>query len=173
MEFRGFLQVYTGNGKGKTTAAVGLSIRAIGAGLKVAFFQFFKPGDSSEVHILKSFDSEVLYKNFGSKGFVKGNVTEELKNLVIKGWEEAKQTILSRKYQLVILDEFTYALNWDICSLDEVLDFLKTKPKDVEVVITGRNAPEKLIDVANLVTLMKKVKHYFDEKIPARKGIEK
>jgi len=172
-KFKGYIQIYTGDGKGKTTAAIGLSIRAIGAGLKVAFVQFFKPGTSSEVKVLKKFFPELYYKNFGKEKFVKGKIEEELKDLILKGWEEVKKLVISKEYNIIVLDEFTYALNWGIIKLEEFLNFLKNKPEEVEIIITGRQAPQELIEIADLVVEMKKIKHYFDKQVPARKGIEK
>ena len=171
MRFKGYIQVYTGDGKGKTTAGIGLAVRAVGAGLKVAFFQFFKDGTSSEVKVLKNLG--IYYQNFGISGFVKRKIDEKLKSLIMEGWQKAKDVIASGEFQLVILDEFVYVLNWDIVKTEELVEFLKNKPEDVELVFTGRDAPQELIESADLVTLMKKVKHYFEKNIPARKGIEK
>ncbi len=170
---KGYIQVYIGDGKGKTTAAIGLTIRAIGAGLKVAFFQFFKTGSSSEVKILKSFYPKIYYKNFGKKGFIKDQINEKTKNKVLQGWEELKELVKSRTYNIIVLDEISFALDWGIIGLKEFLDFLKNKPEDLEIIITGRSAPQELIEIADLVTEMKKIKHYYEKGIKARKGIEK
>jgi len=170
---RGYVQLYIGEGKGKTTAALGLTIRAIGAGLKVAFFQFFKPPTSSEVKVLKGFFPQVFYKSFHSGGFVKGKPSQELIEEIRKGWKSALEVAEEGKYQVLVLDELTYALNWDIITEIELLSFLHKKPTALEVVITGRYAPQSLIDAANLVTEMKMIKHYFDCGVPARLGIEK
>lgn len=172
-KFKGYIQVYTGDGKGKTTAAIGLSMRAIGAGLKVAFFQFFKTGSSSEIKILKSFYPQIYYKNFGKKGFIKNQRDEKTQKLILQGWEEVKELVKSKLYNIIILDEITYALNLGIIKLKEFLDLLRNKPQDLEIVITGRSAPQELIEVADLVTEMKKIKHYYEKGIKARKGIEK
>ncbi len=172
-KFKGYIQIYTGDGKGKTTAAVGLTIRALGAGLKVAFVQFFKPGTSSEIKILKNFSSQVYYKNFGRRKFVIGEITPDFKEIILKGWNEVKTIITSKNYDVVVLDEIIYAVNWEIIDLKEFLEVLKNKPQSVELIITGRNAPEKLIEIADLVTEMKKIKHYIDKGVLARKGIEK
>jgi len=172
-QFKGYIQVYTGDGKGKTTAAIGLTIRALGANLKVAFFQFFKPGTSSEVRILKKFSPELYYKNFGKKGFVKNKVDSKIKDLILKGWKEIKELVKSKSYNILVLDEISYALNWEIIDLKEFLEFLKNKPKNLEIVITGRNVPEEILEIADLVTEMKKIKHYYDKGVKSRKGIEK
>jgi cob(I)alamin adenosyltransferase len=170
---RGYVQLYIGEGKGKTTAALGLTIRAIGAGLKVAFFQFFKPPTSSEVKVLESFYPQVLYQNFHAGGFVMGNLSQELIEEIRRGWKKALEVAEKREYQVLVLDELTYALNWGIISENELISFLQKKPSPLEVVITGRYAPQSLIDEADLVTEMKLIKHYFDCGVPARLGIEK
>uniref|UniRef100_A0A7V5XF19 corrinoid adenosyltransferase n=1 Tax=Thermodesulfobacterium geofontis TaxID=1295609 RepID=A0A7V5XF19_9BACT len=161
-QFKGYIQVYTGEGKGKTTAAIGLTIRALGANLKVAFFQFFKPGTSSEVKILKKFYPQLYYKNFG-----------KTKKLILKGWEETRELVKSKSYNILVLDEISYALNWGIIDLNEFLEFLKNKSENLEIVITGRYVPEKILEIADLVTEMKKIKHYYDKGVKSRKGIEK
>lgn len=169
----GFIQVYTGDGKGKTTAAVGLAIRALGAGLRVAFLQFFKPDTSSEVSVLKKFEPKLFYQNFGKQKFVRGKVSEELKEEILKGWNLAKELIKKGDYEVIILDEIFYALNWGIINLYEFLEVLKEKAPKTEVVLTGRKVPEEILEIADLVTEVKKVKHYFDKGVLARKGIEK
>ena len=168
----GFVHIYTGDGKGKTTAAIGLTVRALGAGLKVVFVQFFKPGDSSEVKVLKELPN-LRYFSFGKKGFRKGDIPEEEKNLILSGWAKVKEFLKSENLDVLVLDEFTYCVNWGIIPLQEVVKALKDRTLSLEVVITGRKAPEELLELADLVTFMKKVKHYFDENTPARKGIEK
>lgn len=169
----GYIQVYTGYGKGKTTAAVGLTIRALGAGLKVAFLQFFKPPTSSEVKILKQFSPQLFYANFHTQGFVKGVPSQTLKNEIEKGIHLFTRLLKENSYDLYILDEFTYALNWKIVDLDPILTLLKEKPKNVEIVITGRDAPDELLSLADLVTVMHPIKHYFEKGVEARWGIEK
>ncbi len=170
---RGYVQLYIGEGKGKTTAALGLTLRAIGAGLKVAFFQFFKPPTSSEVKVLESFYPQVFYKSFHNGGFVMGKPSQRLIEEIRRGWEAVLEVAEEGKYQILVLDELTYALNWGIITESELISFLKKKPTSLEVVITGRYASQSLIDEANLVTEMKLIKHYFDFGVPARLGIEK
>ncbi len=172
-DFRGFIQVYTGDGKGKTTAAVGLAVRALGAGLKVAFLQFFKPDTSSEVFILKQFEPKLLYKNFGGQKLIKGKVSEEIKEDILNGWNFVKELIKGGNYEVVILDEIFYALNWEIISISEFLEALKEKSQNTEVVLTGRKVPREVLEIADLVTEVRKIKHYFDKGVLARKGIEK
>ncbi len=170
---RGFVHLYTGDGKGKTTCAVGLAIRALGAGLKVAFIQFFKPHTSSEVKILKKFAPQLLYLNFHTGGFVYSKPSPELVSIIKKGWQEVKKIASSGEFDLLILDELTYALNWNIISEEELIDFLKNKPQKLEIVITGRRAPQSLLSVVDLATEMKEIKHYFTQGVIAREGIEK
>ncbi len=169
---RGYIQVYTGEGKGKTTCSIGLAIRALGAGLKVAFLQFFKPPTSSEVKILKGLAPNLFYASFHTKGFVKGRVSEKLKKKIHEGYELFKELLQKGEYDLCILDEFVYALNWDIIDLQDFLMVLERRPQNIEVVITGRGAPQALIDRADLVTEMKPLKHYFEKGVKARCGIE-
>jgi len=172
---RGFIQVYTGEGKGKTTAAVGLTIRALGAGLKVAFLQFFKPETSSEVKVLKGFAPQLFYASFHHGGFVsqRKDLPDDLKEEILKGYQLFQDLLASARYDLLVLDEVTYALTWGIISLKDFLETLKNKPKEVEVVITGRGAPQELLEVAHLVTEMRPLKHYYDKGVRARWGIEK
>ena len=172
-DFKGYIQVYTGEGKGKTTAAVGLTVRAIGAGLKVAFFQFFKPGTSSEVKILKNFYPQLYYKNFGKKDFIKEKVSLEVRELTLKGWEEVKELVKANIYNIIVLDEITYAINWGIIDLKEFLEVLRNKSENLEIVITGRYAPKEIIEIADLVTEMENIKHYYKKGVKSRKGIER
>ncbi len=171
--FKGFIQVYTGDGKGKTTSAIGLTIRALGAGFKVAFFQFFKPDTSSEVKILKSFSPQLYYRSFGKAKFIKGNFDPEIEKLTLEGWEEVKKLVKSANYNIIVLDEIVYALNWGIISLEEFLEVIKNKPENLEIILTGRHAPKKVIEIADLVTEMRKVKHYYEKGVKSRKGIER
>lgn len=171
---RGFIHLYIGDGKGKTTSAVGLAIRALGAGLRVAFLQFFKPGDSSEVKILKKFSPNLYYASFHYGGFVKKEkISEELKKKIFEGYALFKDLLSSKNYDLIILDEFVYAINWNIIDLEDFLQTLKNKPLEIEIVVTGREAPKALIEASDLVTEMRMIKHYFQKGVKARWGIEK
>ena len=171
---RGFIHLYFGDGKGKTTSAIGLAIRALGAGLKVAFFQFFKPGNSSEVKIFKTFYPNLYYASFHHGGFVKDKeISKELKEKILEGYALFKGLLSSKAYDVIILDEFVYALTWNIIDLEEFLEVLKNKPLEIEIVITGREPPLALIEASDLVTEMKMIKHYFQRGVKARWGIEK
>lgn len=170
---RGYLQLYIGDGKGKTTAAIGLAIRALGAGLRVAFLQFFKSGNSSEVKVLQQFYPRLLFKNFHSGKFVRGKPSKKLKTKIMEGYSLFKELLSERNFDLIILDEFVYAFRWNIITISDFIEQLRNKPKQVEIVITGREAPKELIDIADLITEMKKIKHYYDQGVKARWGIEK
>ncbi len=170
---KGFIHVYTGNGKGKTTAALGLTLRALGAGFKVFFGQFLKSGEYSEIKALKTFVPQVEIAQFGRGCFIRGKPSPEDYRLAREGWSLAKEKILSGNFQLVVLDEFNLALHFGLIPLDEVLEFLAQKPLPSELVLTGRYAPPALIEIADLVTEMREIKHYYHLGLKARKGIEK
>ncbi|QJA06392.1 cob(I)yrinic acid a,c-diamide adenosyltransferase [Thermosulfurimonas marina] len=172
LDFRGYVQVYTGEGKGKTTAALGLALRALGAGLRVAFLQFLKKGEYSEICALRRFEPQVLVRQYHSGGFVRGEPSEEVRRAAVLGWEEARGLLLSGDFQVVILDEANVALSLGLIPLSEVLEALSRRPARVEVVFTGRGAPEALMEMADLVTEMRAVKHYYAQGVRARRGIE-
>lgn len=170
---RGLVQVYTGNGKGKTTAAFGLALRAVGRGLKVYIIQFIKGGfDYGELYVVDKLPNLTL-KVFGRGKFVivKPPEKEDVK-LAEKAFQLAKEVVANGEYDIVVLDEINVALNLKLISLEEVLKLIKNKPKHVELVLTGRYAPDEIIDAADLVTEMKEVKHPFNKGYKARKGIE-
>ncbi len=165
-------QIYTGNGKGKTTAALGLGLRAIGAGKKVLLIQFLKDGKSSElkaINKIKYFD----FKIFGKKGFVsKDNLIEKDYDLAKQGFNFAQKAIQSKKYDLIILDEMNMADYFGLIKTEDLINLIKKTPSDTELILTGRNASKKLIQLADLVTEMKEIKHYYTKNIKSRKGIE-
>ncbi|MEA2089215.1 MAG: cob(I)yrinic acid a,c-diamide adenosyltransferase [Thermoproteota archaeon] len=169
----GLVQVYTGNGKGKTSAAFGLALRAIGRGFKVYIIQFVKGGfDYGELYIVDKLPNLKL-KAFGRGRFV----TEKPPNKKdVKLSEEAlalaKEVVKSGEYDIVILDEINVALNLKLVNLEKVLELIRNKPTHVELILTGRYAPKEIIEAANLVTEMKEVKHPFNKGYQARKGIE-
>jgi cob(I)alamin adenosyltransferase len=170
---KGLVQVYTGNGKGKTSAAFGLALRATGRGLKVYMIQFIKGGfDYGELYTVKNLPNFTL-KAFGRGKFVtsKPPQKEDVK-LAQEALHLAEQVIQSRSYNIVILDEINVALDLKLISLEDVLKLIKSKPSDLELVLTGRNAPEEIVEAADLVTEMKEVKHPFSKGTEARKGIE-
>ncbi len=173
--FQGYIQVYTGNGKGKTTAALGLAVRAAGHGLKSYIGQFLKGHAYGELDSVKKLSPLIKIEQFGRKGFI--HVTENPDDEDIRraraGLRKCLAAMLSKKFSLVILDEVNVALFFKLLSEREVLDFLDQKPGDVEVILTGRYAPAGLIRRADLVTEMKERKHYYQKGVPARMGIEK
>jgi cob(I)alamin adenosyltransferase len=169
---KGYVQVYTGNGKGKTTAAIGLAIRAAGAGLKVFIGQFIKGMHYAELDGLKRFEDLITVKQYGRGCFITGEPEPIDIELAQKGLQEMKQIIASGDYDLVILDEINVAHYFKLITMQELLSVLDVKPDRVELVFTGRNAPKELIDRADLVTEMREVKHYYAQGVQARTGIE-
>jgi cob(I)alamin adenosyltransferase len=169
---KGYVQVYTGDGKGKTTAALGLSLRAAGAGLKVFIAQFIKMGEYSEIKALKRFSDHITLVQFGLGRFIKGKPSPEDIKTAQKGIEAVKSVLSSGKYNIVILEEANVAVTCELFSVRELLDIIDAKPEDVELVITGRGAAPSIIERADLVTEMKAVKHYFQKGVKARTGIE-
>ncbi len=169
----GYVQVYTGNGKGKTTAAFGLTLRATGAGLKVFIAQFLKTGDYSEITALKRFSDLVTVEQFGTGKFIIDEPSLEDRQAAQKGLDRVQSVFQSGKYDLVVLDEANVAVACGLFSVKDLLKVIQLKPKNVELVITGRNADPKIIAKADLVTEMKAVKHYFSKGVRARVGIEK
>ena len=171
---KGYTQIYTGNGKGKTTAALGLITRAVGSNFKIFFCQFLKGRDYGELYTLKKFET-VTHERYGRGVFIRNKeyVTNEDKKLMREGYESLKKALLSGKYDIVIADEILGTLRYDLISIEEIKFLIENKPETTEFVLTGRNAPDELIEMADLVTEMKEVKHYFQKGVMARKGIEK
>lgn len=190
---KGYIQVYTGNGKGKTTAALGITMRACGAGKKTAFIQFMKALGYSEQKILAGLPG-VTWKTLGKPFFIakkgsiseedlagygkdcvvfeEGNPPEEYVHMIHDGFEEAKEMVFSGAYDLVVLDEINCAMFFGLIGSDAVLDLMRNKPAHTELILTGRYAPEEIIEAADLVTEMREIKHYYNEGVQARKGIE-
>ena len=174
----GYIQVYTGNGKGKTTASLGLAMRALGRGWRVLIVMFTKGGNDygelisfsqlcpdmkDNVKIIQAGLDRIVYSQ---------NINETDKEIIQKGWQSAKKAIQNDEYQLVILDEANIAIALRCINLDDMIETLKNKPEDMEVVLTGRNAKQEIIDLADLVSEINPIKHYWDKGIKARKGIE-
>jgi len=170
---KGLVQVYTGDGKGKTSAAFGLALRAIGRGLKVYVIQFIKGGfDYGELYIVDKLPNLTL-KAFGRGQFVTRKPPDNVDvELAEEAFALAKKVVESGEYDLVILDEINVALNLNLLSLEKVLELIKNKPKHVELVLTGRYAPNEIIEVADLVTEMREVKHPYRRGCLAREGID-
>ncbi len=170
---KGYVHVYTGNGKGKTTAALGLAIRALGAGFRVFIAQFIKNSFTCEMEGLKVFGNNVVFRQYG-RGFIfNRSVTIEDKEISQKGLHESAEALRSGDYRLVILDEINGAIGCGLFSEEQVIEVVSTRHESVEVVLTGRGASRRLIEFADLVTEMQEVRHYFSAGVMARKGIEK
>ena len=170
---KGYVQVYTGNGKGKTTAALGLAVRAAGAGLKVFIIQFMKMGDYSEIKALKRFSDLITVEQYGLGRFVKGKPSPEDIEAGKKGLERARSVISAGEHDMLIIEEGNVATMCDLFSADDLLDIIDLKPDHMELIITGRGADQKILDRADLVTEMKEIKHYYQNGVQARVGIEK
>jgi len=168
---KGFIHLYTGNGKGKTTAALGLALRAAGAGKTVFMAQFVKGMHYSELDALKSFPA-IETKQFGLDCFIVNQPTQEDIGAARKGLEKVSSIIRDNNYDMVILDEICIALYYHLFEMDIVLELLKAKPEKMEIILTGRYAPPELYEIADLVTEMNEIKHYYQKGIEARKGIE-
>lgn len=171
MNKTGYIHIYTGNGKGKTTSAIGLAVRAVGAGKRVYMGQFVKGMHYAEHDSLKRFP-EIVLAQFGLDCFIRNEPTQNDIDAAQAGLKLVKQVIKNKEFDLVILDEICIALYYKLFKIDEVLEMLQSKPDAMEIVLTGRYAPKELIDIADLVTEMKEIKHYYNKGVEARKGIE-
>ncbi len=170
---KGLIHIYTGDGKGKTTCALGLAVRATGSGRKVYFLQFLKSWGCSEhkVHVdgltMKTVEEKVKFV-FNMDDEEK----EENRKLNEQKFREVTEMVVREGYDMLVLDEIIGTIMMEQISLDTVVDFLKNKPENLEVVMTGRDAPKELVDLADYVSEIRKIKHPFDKGMPARKGIE-
>lgn len=170
---RGLVQVYTGCGKGKTTAALGLAVRAQGQGLKVHVIFFMKGGYPYGERQTMDQLPNVTYQIFGHEHFVDpNNVQEEDREQAELALQAARDALHSGKYDLLVLDEVNVATSWKLIDIEDLLRLIEEKPPDLELVLTGRYADERIIEKADLVTEAVEVKHPYQQGIPARKGIE-
>lgn len=169
----GYIHVYTGNGKGKTTAAFGLALRAICAGKKVYIGQFIKGMKYSELDAVKYLPNLVI-EQYRRNCFIKNKPTQEDIELARNGLNKIKKVIEDGAYDIVILDEINVAVYYNLFTAKDVIDVISKVPKerDMEIILTGRYAPQEFIDIADLVTEMKEIKHYYQKGVMARKGIE-
>jgi len=170
---RGCTQVYTGNGKGKTTAALGLALRAVGRGLKVCVFQFIKGGGPYGEHLI----ADKLAPFFtiiqtGQPGWVNTRDITADRSIAQEALVRAKGLLISGDYDLFICDEINGAVGFGLVDVEQVLELIRQRPEKVELVLTGRNAHERVIEAADLVTEMREIKHYYKAGVPARTGIE-
>lgn len=165
------IQVYTGNGKGKTTAAIGLAVRAAGAGLNVYIGQFAKGRCYNEIKALRKI-AKIKVEQFGRRCFIRKSPEKIDRQMAQAGLERLSEIIASRKYRLVILDEINIAVKFELVSLNSLLELIKRAPKGIELVLTGRYAHPKIIKLADLVSDIKELRHYYNKGIKARRGIE-
>jgi len=169
---KGLIQVYFGNGKGKTTAAIGQAVRAAGRGKEILIVQFMKKWDYGELHSIRLIP-QITIKTFGTKDFVyKGKAKDIDYEEAEKAFSEGVQGAENDEFDIVIFDELNVALYFELLDLEKVISFLNNKPENVEIIITGRNAPQEIIDIADLVTEMREIKHPYQKGIQARIGIE-
>lgn len=165
------IQVYTGNGKGKTTAALGLALRAAGAGLKVYICQFLKGKEYCELTALKKFKN-IKIEQFGTRCFIRKSPTKKDLELAKEALRAIARVIKQKKHKVVILDEINVALSLHLLKLKDVISLVKKAPVEIELILTGRNAPAQILRLADLVSEIKEIKHYFEKGLKARKGIE-
>jgi cob(I)alamin adenosyltransferase len=165
------IQVYTGGGKGKTTAALGLALRAAGAGKKVLVCQFLKGRYCCELASLKKFKN-IRVERFGRRCLIRKKPAEKDVALAKKALASAGEAVAGGRCDVLILDELNVALSLGILKLEEALGFIRSVPANIELIITGRNAPAEIIKIADLVSEIKEVKHYYRNGVKARKGIE-
>ena len=171
MDNKGYIHLYTGNGKGKTTASLGLALRAIGAGKKVYIAQFAKGMLYAELNAIERIP-EIEIHQFGLDCFIVNEPKIEDVEMARKGLEQVAKTLEKNIHQLVILDEVCIALHYKLFTISELKEVLAKRSPETELVLTGRYAPQELIDMADLVTEMKEIKHYYNKGVNARKGIE-
>ncbi len=169
---KGLVHVYTGNGKGKTTAAFGLALRVVGAGMKVFIGQFVKGKQYNENLAVARHLKNITVKQYGLGCFIVNTPTEDDIKAAGKGLDQMRKIIQEGKHDLVIMDEVNIALYYKLIDVNQLIKIIKARPDHVEVVLTGRYAPQEIIDMADLVTEMKEVKHYYQQGIEARDGIE-
>ena len=173
--WKGYIQIYTGNGKGKTTAALGLTVRAAGHGFCTYFGQFLKGRKYGELDCLGKLSDLIVIRQFGRNAFVHVSKDPDRRDIAKAqaGLEACRKAMLSGDFRLVVLDEINVAVYFNLIKEEWVLELMEEKPSKVELVLTGRYAPESFIRKADLVTEMKEIKHYYTRNIEAREGIER
>ena len=170
---KGYIHIYTGDGKGKTTAAIGMAIRAAGHGMKTYMGQFMKGQHYGELTALYN-HPYITIEQYGDVECVhREEVTQKHIDQAHRGLELARRAMLSNKYDIIVLDELNVAVWFDLITTEEVLELLNDRPENVEVILTGRRAPEKLMRIADLVSEVKEIKHYYNRGVKARNGIER
>lgn len=172
-ECHGYIQIYTGEGKGKTTAALGLAIRAAGHGMKTYIGQFMKGRPYGELTSLRD-HALITVEQYGDVDCIhREAVTQKHRAQARHGLERVRQVMLSNQYNIIILDEINVAVWFNLITAEEVLELLKDRPEHMEFILTGRRAPAVLIEMADLVSEIKEIKHYFNRGVTARNGIER
>lgn len=169
---RGYVQVYTGNGKGKTTASFGMVLRAAAVGMKIYIGQFGKSDEFNEIKILNSRFPEVILEQYGSGHFILDAGEQNEQKQALMGYERAYLALTSGYYDMVILDEINIALFFELITLEQALCLIKAKPVGTELILTGRYAPTAIKEAADLVSEIHEIKHYYQQGVPARPGIE-
>ncbi len=169
----GYVQVYTGDGKGKTTAALGLAVRAAGAGLRVLFVQFVKGMEYSEMKALQRFADLITVRQYGRGCFIYGEPAAEDCAAAKAGLDDVRAALVSGEFDVVVLDEANIATSLGLFTVRELLEVIAARPTGVELVITGRDADSRVVAAADLVTEMREIKHYYQRGVQARVGIEK
>ncbi|MCL2218686.1 MAG: cob(I)yrinic acid a,c-diamide adenosyltransferase [Chitinispirillia bacterium] len=166
------LQVYTGNGKGKTTAALGLALRAAGAGFRVLFVQMMKHTPTSELESIKLLGNMIVVRRYGSGNFIVDTPAKEDYECAAQAFEDIREAAAAGQFNMIVADEMCTALYYKLIDRESVLNLIKNCPASIELVFTGRYADEELINAAGVVTEMREVKHCYRDNIPARRGIE-
>jgi len=170
---KGYVQVYTGNGKGKTTAMLGLALRAYGAGLKIYIGQFIKNMEYNEVKFINKYLPNIDFEQYGAGCIFARDITYNDINSAKNGLSRVREAVFSEKYDIVMLDEINIAIHYGLVSVEDILDLINRKPPHVELVLTGRNAAKEVIAAADLVSEVSAVKHYYEQGVLAREGVEK
>ncbi len=170
---KGYIHVYTGNGKGKTTAALGLALRSAGAGKRTFIGQFMKSMEYSEDKALKALQDYITIRKYGLDCFIVKKPTQKDIDYARKGLKEMEEILKNDEYDMVIFDEANVAVFFGLFSVHDLISVIKARPERTEIVVTGRYAPRELIDIADLVTEMVEIKHYYKDGLEARLGIEK
>lgn len=171
---KGFIQVYTGNGKGKTTAALGQALRVAGSGMKTLIIQFMKDFPYGELEALMSLKSHITLEQYGNDTFVleKRPPDDKDKEEIYRALKRSREALLSGQYDLIILDEICVCFYFGLLKPEDLMPLLEIKPENVELILTGRYCPDEILDKADLITEMREVKHYYQKGVTSRKGIE-
>ncbi len=171
----GLIHIYTGTGKGKTTAALGLCFRAAGWGIRSAFIQFMKGQDTGEIHAAELFKELMIFEQYGSSGFVKDKSSSSYREhlvTTVKGLARTEELLKEKRFSIIVLDEILTLPQFGLLPEKKIIDLIEMKPETTELILTGRGATPELIRRADLVTEMREVKHYYSSGVIARKGIE-